>query len=63
MKSTIAYRKTLIKSIVHRQARQYKYMKYLFDYPKIIEYIVNDNIKHTNIPIRYLEPFIIEHVG
>ena len=54
--------KQTIESILKNKAHRYEYIKHVVQYPKIMEYIMNDNSDRTNIPLRYLEPFIKQHV-
>ncbi|UJR33814.1 hypothetical protein I4U23_021238 [Adineta vaga] len=52
----------LIESIIERQSRQNEYLKHIHNYPKIMQYLVNDSPDCSNISLRYIEPFIKEHV-
>ncbi|CAF0843031.1 unnamed protein product [Rotaria sordida] len=56
-------RKLSIESILERKARHHEYIKYVVQYPKIMKYLMNDDPNCINIPLRYLEPFIKEHVN
>lgn len=53
----------MIKCILENKARRYEYLKYIVKYPKIMNYLTNDNSNSKHIPLRYLEPFIKEHVN
>jgi hypothetical protein len=53
----------LIQSILQRKFRHYEYLKHITQYPKILKYLLNDNPNCVNIPLRYLEPFIKDHVN
>ena len=55
--------KKLIESILERKALRHEYIKHVAQYPKIMEYIVNDSTDCVNIPLRHIEPFIKEHVS
>ncbi len=55
--------KKSIKSILQRKDLHHEYIKHVVEYPKIMEYILNDNTDCINIPLRHLEPFIKEHVS
>lgn len=61
-KIRLKMQKLLIETILRRKSRHHEYLKHLNQYPKIMKYIINNNPNCINIPLRYLEPFIKNHV-
>ncbi|CAF1094803.1 unnamed protein product [Rotaria magnacalcarata] len=61
-KIPIQARKLSIQSIIERQARRNKYFKHIFEYPKIMKYLMSDDPTCTSVPLRHLEPFIKQHI-
>lgn len=56
--------KCLIKYILSSKARRYEYLKHVIKYPKIVNYLINDDKSDSaRISRRDLEPFIQNHVN
>ena len=62
-KFVLKSQKILLEKIIQRKARHRDYIQHIPKYSKIMKYIVDGHPKHSNIPLRYLEPFILAHVS